>query len=133
MDRAGSDNSDGVTTTFTAIPFCQDLPEYDVQCHHCRSNLLHSTGFLGCLEQSVIDPVPSQLHLSCLHLLSIDTGAGGQQEPYLVNGANSLTFGLMIPGCLIFSALATRFGLKKILIIGTLGYAPYAASLYTNK
>lgn len=38
----------------------------------------------------------------------------------------------MVPGCLIFSALATRFGLKKILIIGTLGYAPYAASLYTN-
>ena len=25
-----------------------------------------------------------------------DTGAGGQQEPYLVNGANSLTFGYVI-------------------------------------
>ncbi len=25
-----------------------------------------------------------------------NTGAGGQQEPYLVNGANSLTFGLVI-------------------------------------
>jgi hypothetical protein len=24
---------------------------------------------------------------------SVGTGAGGQQEPYLVNGANSLTFG----------------------------------------
>jgi hypothetical protein len=38
----------------------------------------------------------------------------------------------MVPGCLIFSILASRFGLKKILIIGTLGYAPYAASLYVN-
>lgn len=26
-------------------------------------------------------------------LTPTDTGAGGQQEPYLVNGANSLTFG----------------------------------------
>lgn len=26
-----------------------------------------------------------------------NTGAGGQQEPYLVNGANSLTFGCVLP------------------------------------
>ena len=26
-----------------------------------------------------------------------NTGAGGQQEPYLVNGANSLTFGYVPP------------------------------------
>ncbi|KAH6855962.1 hypothetical protein B0I37DRAFT_424763 [Chaetomium sp. MPI-CAGE-AT-0009] len=45
------------------------------------------------------------------------TGAGGQQEPYLVNGSNALTFGI---------------GVKKVLIIGTLGYAPYSASLYVN-
>lgn len=38
----------------------------------------------------------------------------------------------MIFGCSIFSALANKFGLKAILIIGTLGYAPYSASLYTN-
>ncbi|KAK4235637.1 hypothetical protein C8A03DRAFT_17650 [Achaetomium macrosporum] len=43
-----------------------------------------------------------------------NTGAGGQQEPYLVNGSNALTFG------------------QKVLIIGTLGYAPYSASLYVN-
>lgn len=61
-----------------------------------------------------------------------DTGAGGQQSPYLVNGANSLTFGIMVFGCLIFSALANKFGLKSILIIGTLGYAPYSAALYVN-
>ncbi|CZR56307.1 related to DUF895 domain membrane protein [Phialocephala subalpina] len=61
-----------------------------------------------------------------------NTGAGGQQEPYLVNGANSLTFGLMVFGCPLFSILANKFGLKNILIIGTLGYAPYSASLYVN-
>lgn len=60
------------------------------------------------------------------------TGAGGQQEPYLVNAANSLTFGLMVFGCPLFSVLANKFGLKRVLILGTLGYAPYSASLYVN-
>lgn len=61
-----------------------------------------------------------------------DTGAGGQQQPYLVNGANSLTFGIMVFGCSAFSILANKYGLKNILILGTLGYAPYSASLYVN-
>ncbi|KAH6900201.1 DUF895 domain membrane protein [Thelonectria olida] len=61
-----------------------------------------------------------------------NTGAGGQQEPYLVNGANSLTFGIMVFGCLIFAVGANKFGIKKTLVIGTLGYAPYSAALYTN-
>ncbi|KAF1959244.1 MFS general substrate transporter [Byssothecium circinans] len=61
-----------------------------------------------------------------------NTGAGGQQEPYLVNGANALTFGIMVPGCSLFSILANKYGLKPILILGTLGYAPYSASLYVN-
>ncbi|KAL1651405.1 hypothetical protein SLS58_000745 [Diplodia intermedia] len=61
-----------------------------------------------------------------------NTGAGGQQQPYLVNGANSLTFGIMVFGCSVFSILANKYGLKSILILGTLGYAPYSASLYVN-
>ncbi|KIL86620.1 hypothetical protein FAVG1_09875 [Fusarium avenaceum] len=61
-----------------------------------------------------------------------NTGAGGQQEPYLVNGANSLTFGIMVFGCSLFSILANKIGLKWVLMIGTLGYAPYSAALYTN-
>ena len=65
-------------------------------------------------------------------LIFVDTGAGGQQEPYLVNGANSLTFGIMVFGCSLFSILANKIGLKWVLIIGTLGYAPYSAALYTN-
>ncbi|TDZ22295.1 UNC93-like protein [Colletotrichum orbiculare MAFF 240422] len=60
------------------------------------------------------------------------TGAGGQQEPYLVNGANALTFGIMAFGCSIFAILANKIGLKNVLVIGTLGYAPYSASLYVN-
>ncbi|KAF4494084.1 DUF895 domain membrane [Fusarium agapanthi] len=61
-----------------------------------------------------------------------NTGAGGQQEPYLVNGASSLTFGIVVFGCSIFSILANKIGLKWVLVIGTLGYAPYSAALYTN-
>jgi MFS family permease len=38
----------------------------------------------------------------------------------------------MVFGCLLFSILANKFGLKRVLIIGTLGYAPYSASLYVN-
>ncbi|CAG5160883.1 uncharacterized protein ALTATR162_LOCUS5923 [Alternaria atra] len=61
-----------------------------------------------------------------------NVGAGGQQEPYLVNGANSLTFGIMVFGCSFFAILANKFGLKNVLFLGTLGYAPYSASLYVN-
>ena len=83
-------------------------------------NALNSTAwFLPLFNLSVADS-------------KIGTGAGGQQEPYLVNGANSLTFGIMVFGCSIFAALANKFDLKPILIIGTLGYAPYSASLYVN-
>jgi MFS family permease len=35
-------------------------------------------------------------------------------------------------GCSIFAILANKFGLKNILIFGTLGYAPYSAALYVN-
>ncbi|KAH7146259.1 major facilitator superfamily domain-containing protein [Dactylonectria macrodidyma] len=60
------------------------------------------------------------------------TGAGGQQVPYLVNGANSLTFGIMVFGCSLFGILANKIGLKWVLVIGTFGYAPYSAALYVN-
>lgn len=35
-------------------------------------------------------------------------------------------------GCSLFGILANRIGLKWVLIMGTLGYAPYSASLYVN-
>ncbi|KND89156.1 putative membrane protein C6F6.04c [Tolypocladium ophioglossoides CBS 100239] len=59
-------------------------------------------------------------------------GAGGAQKPYLVNTANALTFCLMVVSCWLSSALVHLIGIKGALIFGTIGYAPYAAGLYTN-
>ncbi|KAK8917144.1 UNC93-like protein 2 [Metarhizium anisopliae] len=59
-------------------------------------------------------------------------GGGGAQKPYLVNTANALTFCLMVVSCWVSSALVHYIGIKGALIFGTLGYAPYAAGLYTN-
>lgn len=59
-------------------------------------------------------------------------GAGGQQEPYLVNTANALTFCLMVLSCFFSSIVVRAIGIKWTLIVGTMGYAPYAAGLYTN-
>lgn len=38
----------------------------------------------------------------------------------------------MVFGCSLFAILANKFGLKNVLVLGTLGYAPYSASLYVN-
>ncbi|KAF9889370.1 hypothetical protein FE257_007480 [Aspergillus nanangensis] len=59
-------------------------------------------------------------------------GGGGAQEPYLVNTANALTFCLMVVSCFFGSVVVRYIGIKWTLIVGTLGYAPYAAGLYTN-
>lgn len=59
-------------------------------------------------------------------------GAGGEEKPYLVNGANALTFCLMVVSCFFSSVIVKRIGIKYALIFGTMGYAPYAAGLYTN-
>lgn len=42
------------------------------------------------------------------------------------------TCSLMVFLCLIFGAAANQVGVKWILVLGTLGYAPYSASLYVN-
>jgi MFS family permease len=59
-------------------------------------------------------------------------GAGGEEKLYLVNGANALTFCLMVVSCFFSSALVRKIGIKLALVFGTTGYAPYAAALYTN-
>ncbi|CDM31700.1 hypothetical protein DTO006G1_8945 [Penicillium roqueforti] len=59
-------------------------------------------------------------------------GGGGEEKPYLVNAANALTFGLMVVSCFFSSVLVRFIGIKWALIVGTMGYAPYAAGLYTN-
>ncbi|OIW24554.1 MFS general substrate transporter [Coniochaeta ligniaria NRRL 30616] len=59
-------------------------------------------------------------------------GAGGAASPHLVNAANALTFCLMVVSCYFSSVLVHYIGIKGALMFGTIGYAPYAAGLYTN-
>ncbi|KAF5383982.1 hypothetical protein D9757_006953 [Collybiopsis confluens] len=59
-------------------------------------------------------------------------GAGGSQSPSLVNASNALTFSLMVISCYFSSALVHYIGIKGALVFGTIGYAPFAAGLYTN-
>lgn len=59
-------------------------------------------------------------------------GGGGEQEPYLVNAANALTFCLMVLSCYFSSVIVRWIGVKWTFIIGTMGYAPFAAGLYTH-
>ncbi|KAI1370829.1 MFS general substrate transporter [Hypoxylon crocopeplum] len=59
-------------------------------------------------------------------------GAGGAQEPYLVNAANALVFGIMGFLCLFGAPLANRIGLSWTLFLGAIGYPVYSGGLYTN-
>ncbi|PYI03247.1 DUF895 domain membrane protein [Aspergillus sclerotiicarbonarius CBS 121057] len=59
-------------------------------------------------------------------------GGGGSESPYLVDAANALTFGLMVFSCFFGSILVRYVGIKYTLVLGTIGYAPYAAGLYTH-
>ncbi|KAH8170328.1 major facilitator superfamily protein [Sarocladium implicatum] len=59
-------------------------------------------------------------------------GAGGAASPKLINAANALTFCLMVLSCFFGTVLVRYIGIKGTLVFGTLGYAPYAAGLYTN-
>ncbi|KAJ5145915.1 Major facilitator superfamily domain general substrate transporter [Penicillium bovifimosum] len=59
-------------------------------------------------------------------------GAGGAQEPYLINAANALVFGLMGLLCLFGGPIANRIGLRWTLMLGAVGYPLYSAALYTN-
>ncbi|KAF2193932.1 hypothetical protein K469DRAFT_734563 [Zopfia rhizophila CBS 207.26] len=58
-------------------------------------------------------------------------GAGGAQEPFLVNAANALIFALMGILCLIGGPIANRIGLSNTLLLGAVGYPLYSADLYT--
>ena len=59
-------------------------------------------------------------------------GGGGLQKPYLVNASNALTFCLMVITCCFSSVVVRAIGIKWTLIVGTIGYVPYAGGLYTN-
>ncbi|KAK7968981.1 MFS general substrate transporter [Apiospora saccharicola] len=59
-------------------------------------------------------------------------GAGGALLPYLVNGGNSLVFGLMGLFCILSPVFVNRIGVRNTLIAGTLGWSIYSAALYQN-
>ncbi|GAA5936447.1 hypothetical protein JCM3775_000823 [Rhodotorula graminis] len=59
-------------------------------------------------------------------------GAGGGQEPWLANAANSIVFGLMVLTCLLGSSITTVTGYRWALCLGAMGYAPYAGGLVYN-
>lgn len=59
-------------------------------------------------------------------------GAGGEEKPYLVNGANALTYGIMIIGCTLSGSLCNVIGVKWTLVLGVIFYIPYSSSLYCN-
>jgi len=59
-------------------------------------------------------------------------GAGGLQDPVVVNTANAITFSLMFLTALFGSAIVRLIGVRNTLALGTVGYAPYSAALYCN-
>lgn len=59
-------------------------------------------------------------------------GGGGQQDPWLVNAANALTFCLMVLTCAFAGVFVKYLGIRWTLILGAAGYCPYAAGLYCN-
>ncbi|GAA5872122.1 hypothetical protein JCM16303_000986 [Sporobolomyces ruberrimus] len=60
-------------------------------------------------------------------------GGGGRQEPYLANSANSIVFGLMVVTCYFGSTITNKIGYRWSVVLGTLGFFPYATGLYENK
>lgn len=59
-------------------------------------------------------------------------GGGGQQDPWLVNAANALTFCLMVVTCALSGIFVKYLGIRWTLVLGAAGYCPYAAGLYCN-
>jgi len=51
----------------------------------------------------------------------------------LVNAANSSTFCLMVVTGLLTPTFIHLFNIRWALVFGAMGYAPYAASLYTHQ
>ncbi|OKL64524.1 hypothetical protein UA08_00757 [Talaromyces atroroseus] len=64
--------------------------------------------------------------------------AAGEESATLSNVANAVVFGVMTVGGFVSGIICNRIGVRWTLLLGTLGYAPYAAllattaSLYTN-
>ncbi|KAH8429010.1 uncharacterized protein LDX57_006681 [Aspergillus melleus] len=93
-------------------------------------NSLHAF-YRGTLFNSILIGLVSFTQPGIWGALS-NLGAGGLATPFFVNAANVITFAIMIFMSPLFAVLSNRWSLKWVLVFGTLGYAPYSASLYTN-
>ena len=60
-----------------------------------------------------------------------DLGAAGALDPYLVNAANALVFGIMGFLCLFGAPIANRIGLSNTLYLGAVGYPLYSGEFVT--
>ncbi|MCO5565897.1 hypothetical protein L7F22_019572 [Adiantum nelumboides] len=67
------------------------------------------------------------------YIIVSSTGGGGTQSISLVNAANSSTFCLMVVTALLTPAMIHLTNVRWTLAFGALGYAPYAAGLYTYR
>ena len=57
-------------------------------------------------------------------------GAGGSASDTISNAANAIVFGVLAVGSPFVGVVCNIIGPKWTLVIGTLGYAPYAAGFY---
>ncbi|RAO69467.1 uncharacterized protein BHQ10_005479 [Talaromyces amestolkiae] len=61
-----------------------------------------------------------------------DYDGAGEESTSLSNVVNAVVFGTMTVLGFISGMVCNRIGVRWTLVIGSLGYAPYAAALYTN-
>lgn len=71
--------------------------------------------------------MPSFPTSSSNHTSSARSSSGTDQD--LPSGANSIVFGLMGLLCVLAPIIVNKIGVKRTLILGTLGWAPYSAAL----
>lgn len=62
-----------------------------------------------------------------------DLGAAGALDPYLVNAANALVFGIMGILCLFGAPIANRIGLSNTLFLGAVGYPLYSGRFCSKR
>lgn len=56
--------------------------------------------------------------------------AGGAESPTLSNIIDAIVFGVLTVGGLVAGIICNKIGVRWTLILGTLGYAPYAGMLH---
>ncbi|TQB74920.1 hypothetical protein MPDQ_003951 [Monascus purpureus] len=63
---------------------------------------------------------------------SLKIKAGGEESASLSNVVNAVTFGALTGGGFVTGIICNTIGPQWVLVLGTLGYAPYSAGLYAN-